>query len=231
MKRKVIMKRYKECYDNKKMVFSILKQLQNNTGSDYGDNLCKVPSRIIPSINSSENKDKSIEYILPYFGKESIICNIKSKLPEPSAYFRSPNTFLKSFLYLSNSSYYENISYPSNANQILNTYIRNIFEEHSKDNVPSNKKLVQIMMNNTSGIFDTDPDKNSFFSKFIKIILKKEKCEIIIIREKDGFFDTIPNKIPDIDVKNKDSKSVYILLLNQNGVYSPYGKSYISNKK
>ena len=168
---------------------------------------------------------------MPYFGKESIICNIKSKLPEPSAYFRSPNTFLKSFLYLSNSSYYENVSYPSNANQILNTYIRNIFEEHSKDNVPSNKKLVQIMMNNTSGIFDTDPDKNSFFSKFIKIILKKEKCEIIIIREKDGFFDTIPNKIPDIDIKNKDSKSVYILLLNQNGVYSPYGKSYISNKK
>ncbi len=34
-----------------------------------------------------------------------------------------------------------------------------------------------------------------------------------------------------MDIKNKDDKSIYILLLNQNGVYSPYGKSYICNKK
>ena len=188
------------------MSFDILRQLQYCTGSCYGDNLNMVPSRIIPislvediSGNETNNDGKInniIYYIPPRLGKEYVICNTENKLPEPSAYFRSPNTFLKSLLYLSNVNYY--------------------------------KKLIQIIMNNTGGTFDTDPDKNPFFSKFIKVILKKEKYDIIIIRANDAgyYFDTVPSKLPKLNLIS--GKPNYILLLHSNGLYSPYGKAYVS---
>jgi len=221
------------------MSFDILRQLQYCAGSCYGDNLNMVPSRIIPislveDISENDDNGNIIYYIPPRLGKEYVICNNENKLPHPSAYFRSPNTFLKSLLYLSNVNYYDNVSLPVKANTILNTYIRDIFVEQSNENIHSNKKLVQIIMNNTGGTFDTDPDKNPFFSKFIKVILKKEKCDIIIIRANDSgyYFDTVPNKLPNLNLIS--GKPNYILLLHSNGLYSPYGTAYVSsinNKK
>jgi hypothetical protein len=220
------------------MSFDILRQLQYCTGSCYGDNLNMVPSRIIPislvediSGNETNNDGKInniIYYIPPRLGKEYVICNTENKLPEPSAYFRSPNTFLKSLLYLSNVNYYDNVCLPLKADTILNAYIRDIFEEQSTENIQSYKKLIQIIMNNTGGTFDTDPDKNPFFSKFIKVILKKEKYDIIIIRANDAgyYFDTVPSKLPKLNLIS--GKPNYILLLHSNGLYSPYGKAYVS---
>ena len=216
------------------MSFNILNQLQNCTGSYYGDNLNIVPSRIIPiclpEYKNDTTNSKSynvIYYIPPNLKTEYIVCNTEKKIPEPSAYFRSPNTFMKSLLYLSNFNYYDNVSLPLKADNILNTYIRYMFDEKITENIQSNKKLIQIIMNNTGGNFDTDPDKNPFFSKFIKIVLKKENCNIIIIRsDNDGYYlDTIPNKIPELNLTN--GKISYLLLLNSNGLYSPYGKVYI----
>jgi hypothetical protein len=88
------------------MAFEILRQLQYCTGSDYGDNLNIAPSRIIPislveDINNDAD-DSVIYYVPPRLGNEYVICEPDKKLPEPSAYFRSPNTMLKSLLYLSN---------------------------------------------------------------------------------------------------------------------------------
>ena len=198
------------------MSFEIIRQLQYSSCSSYGDNLNKVPSRIIPISLEDVKEDNIIYYIPPRLGKEYIICNNKNKLPEPSAYFRSPNTFLKSLLYLSNINYYDNVSLPLKADSILNGYIRTIFEEESHENVISNKKIIQVILNNTAGTFDTDPDKNPFFSKFIKVILKKEKCNIMVVRSDDnGNF---------IDIVNKTEKPSYILLLHSNGLYSPYGR-------
>ena len=91
------------------MSFNILNQLQNCTGSYYGDNLNIVPSRIIPiclpEYKNDTTNSKSynvIYYIPPNLKTEYIVCNTEKKIPEPSAYFRSPNTFMKSLLYLSN---------------------------------------------------------------------------------------------------------------------------------
>jgi len=215
------------------MAFDILRQLQYCTGSDYGDNLNLAPSRIIPislveDISNEVNDDNVIYYIPPRLGNEYVICESDKKLPEPSAYFRSPNTFMKSLLYLSNMSYYNNAHLPVKANRILDKYLRDVFEKYStkKENI-TYKKIIQIILNNTSGDFDTDPDKNPHYSKFIKLILKEEKCNILVIRsdDKGNFLDTVPNKIPTLDIKeNKDI--YYILLQHSNGLFSPYGKAY-----
>lgn len=203
--------------------FNILKQLQYSTGSDYGDNLNLAPSRIIPT-NLVEDISEDIEekniiyYVPPRLGNEYVICEACKKLPEPSAYFRSPNTFLKSFLYLSNVSYYDNIHLPSKANSLLEKYLRDIFQKYSTSKksleVSRNKKLIQIILNNTESNFDTDPDKNPYFSKFIKIILNIN--DIIVIRADDNgnYYDTISNNV-------KDGK--YVLLQHSNGLFSPYG--------
>jgi len=214
------------------MAFNILRQLQYCTGSDYGNNLNSAPSRIIP-ISLVEDKedvkdDKIIYYIPPRLGNEYIICEHDKKLPEPSAYFRSPNTLLKSFLYLSCVEYYNNVHLPKKADTILQQYLRNVFEKYSrgKENI-TYKKIIQVILNNTDGEFDTDPDKNPYYSKFIKLLVKHEKCNIIVIRSGDNgnFLDTVPSKLPRLDVI-KSKNMYYILLQRPNGLFSPYGKAY-----
>lgn len=215
------------------MAFTILRQLQYCSGSDYGNNFNNPPSRIIPIslIEDYENKSNSpiIKYIPPRLGNEYILCENGKKLPEPSAYFKSPNTLLKSLLYISNIEYHNNVIYPKKANDILQKYLSTIFEKYTKSvkEKSSYKKLVQVILNNTNGAFDTDPNKNPYFVKFINAILKYEKCNIIIIREDDNgnFLDTVPNKIPSLDLV-KNENVYYIILQNSNGLYSPYGKAY-----
>jgi len=214
------------------MAFNILKQLQYCSGSDYGNNLNQPPSRIIPISLIDEDKesdDNTIYYLLPRLGHDCIICNNSKKLPEPSAYFKSPNTLIKSLLYISNMEYYNNAQFPIKSDSILNKYLCKIFTEYSKPKKENftYKKLVQTILNNTNGDFDTDPDKNPYFSKFINIILNYEKCNLIIIREDDNgnFLNTVPNKIPEISI-NENKNIYYVLLQNSNGLFSPYGKAY-----
>ena len=201
-------------------MFNILKQLQYCTGSDYGDNLNIIPSRIIPT-NLVEDIDEKniIYYVPPKLGNACVICDRDNKLPSPSAYFQSPNTFLKSFLYLKNVKYYDNVHLPSKANSLLEKYLEKIFRTYSQEN--TSKKLVQILLNYNSD-FDADPGKNPYFSKFLKIILKHEKCNIIVIRANKfgNYYDTVPNKILPNDNPNCP---VYVLLQHSNGSFSPYG--------
>ena len=213
------------------MAFDILRQLQYCTGSDYGDNLNMVPSRIIPislvEDNDDINDNDIIYYVPPRLGNEYVICKPDKKLPEPSAYFRSPNTLLKSFLYLSNIKYYNNVHFPLEADTILNEYLKKIFGKHSKNPEISCKKLTQVILNNTNNNFDTDPNKNPYFSKFIKFITKNEQCDIIIIRSDNNgnYIDTVPSNLPKLSLcENK--KVYYVLLQHSNGLFSPYGKAY-----
>ena len=214
------------------MTFNILRQLQYCNGSDYGDNLNIAPSRIIPIslIEDNDNNKNIISYVPPRFGNEYVICDRNKKLPEPSAYFRSPNTFLKSLLYLCNVKYYDNVHLPLKANTILEHYLKDIFEEMSKNKENTKtKKLTQIILNNSDGIFDTDPHTNPYYSDFLKILLKKEKYNILVIRSdyNGNYYDTVPTIIPSLSIKNENSEVYYILLQNSNGLFSPYGKSYI----
>lgn len=216
------------------MAFEILRQLQYCTGSDYGDNLNTTPSRIIPINLVEDNEDISddniLYYVPPRLGNEYVICETDKKLPEPSAYFRSPNTMLKSLLYLSNMDYYNNVHLPLKANRILDKYLRVIFEKYASQKESSTyKKLIQVVLNNTNGEFDTDPDKNPYYSKFMKLLLKEEKCNIIVVRSDDNgnFMDTVPSKIPLLD-KRENKNVYYILLQHSNGLFSPYGKAYKS---
>ncbi len=222
------------------MAFNIIMQLQYCTGSDYGSNLNVHPSRIIPISLVEDNEDMNdnniIYYVPPILGNEYIICEKTRKLPEPSAYFKSPNTLLKSLLYISNIEYHKNVPFPKKADSILQKYLYKIFEKYTKSKKEHStyKKLVQIILNNTGGDFDTDPDKNPHFSKFINAILKYEKCNLIIIRSDDtgNFLDTVPSKIPSLDtIKNDNDDIYYILLQNSNGLFSPYGKAYKSKKE
>ena len=218
------------------MAFNILRQLQYCTGSDYGSNLNVPPSRIIPISLVEDNEDVNdnniIYYVPPRLGNEYVICETTRKLPEPSAYFKSPNTLLKSLLYISNMDYNNNVSFPTKADSILQKYLYKIFEKYteSKKENSTYKNLVQIILNNTGGDFDTDPDKNPYFSKFITTILKHEGCKLVIVRADDtgNFLDTVPSKIPSLDT-NKSDDLYYILLQNSNGLFSPYGKAYKSN--
>lgn len=211
------------------MTFDILRQLQYCIGSDYGDNLNMPPSRIIPISLVEDNDNKNIiSYVPPRLGNEYIICERNKKLPEPSAYFRSPNTFLKSLLYLCDVKYYENVHLPLKANIILEHYLKYIFEKMSKSKENSKtKKLTQTILNNSDGIFDTDPNNNPYYSDFINILIKKEKCNIIVIRSDDNgnYYDTVPNTIPSLSIKS-DTNIYYIFLQNSNGLFSPYGKAY-----
>lgn len=215
------------------MTFNILRKLQYCTGSDYGDNLNMAPSRIIPIslVEDNDNNKNIISYVPPRLGNEYVICERNKKLPEPSAYFRSPNTFLKSLLYLCNVKYYDNVHLPLKANTILEHYLKDIFEEMSKNKENTKtKKLTQTILNNSDGIFDTDPDNNPYYSDFLKILLKREKCNILVIRSDDdgNYYDTVPNIIPSLRIKSEkeNSELYYILLQNSNGLFSPYGKAY-----
>jgi hypothetical protein len=218
------------------MTFNILRQLQYCTGSDYGDNLNMAPSRIIPIslVEDNDNNKNIISYVPPRLGNEYVICERNKKLPEPSAYFRAPNTFLKSLLYLCSVKYYDNVHLPIKANNVLEHYLKDIFEEMSKNKENTKtKKLTQIILNNSDGIFDTDPNNNPYYTDFIKILLKKQKCNIIIIRSDDygNYYDTVPNIIPSLSIKNEKEQSevYYILLQNSNGLFSPYGKAYLKD--
>ena len=220
------------------MAFTILKQLQYCSGSDYGNNMNSPPSRIIPISLIDDIKDvgdnKIIYYVPPRLGNEYIICDSKRKLPEPSAYFKYPNTLLKSLLYISNVDYHNNVQFPLKADGILQKYLFKIFEKYSEINKENStyKKLVQTILNNTNGDFDTDPDKNPYFTKFINLILKHEKCNLVIIRADNtgNFLDTVPSKIPSLNTIN-NNKMYYVLLQNSNGLFSPYGKAYKSEKE
>lgn len=211
------------------MEFPLIQELKKCTFSDYGNNFLSPPSRIIPTniLDNITEGSNLIPYITPLNSSEYIIREINKELPEPSADFNYSNTLLKSILYLSNIQYYQNVQYPKKADMIIKNYLRNLFEKYtdSKKENSKYKGFIQIVLNNINK--DLDPSKNPHFSKFITMLEKEEKCNIIIIRSNVNgtFFDTVPCDIPDLTFE-KSNKLYYILLQKANGLFSPYGLSY-----
>lgn len=202
----------------------MLKTLQKCECADYGDNLKNAPERIIPvsSMEDNEELKKVIYYVPPNLGNQYIVRDKSVKLPEPSAYFRSPNTFMKSLLYLSDSNYCDNVHLSKKADMILQKYLRNAFQNFKPSKkTHAYKKITQIILNNVNGEFDTDPDKNPHFSKFFKVLVDQGKYDIVVVRADDNgnYMDTVPSRIP-----KKIVRPLYVLLQHRNGLFSPYGK-------
>lgn len=216
----------------------LLQHLKINPYSDYGSSYRKYPSRIIPpsvnefsqesnnvESNNIESKDESesiqkkkkgkknkkfdeIIFKTPFLNKNIIYCgsiiNKNYKLPDPIAYFKPPHTLLKSFLYLSDWEF------RNGKESKLTELCHNLFLKKR-----CNKSLSKNILSNLDGKFNTDPEYNPFFKTFIQKILKN--CGLILIRsdENNNFVDKI--------IKNPKKKPIYVILLNYNQTFSPYG--------
>lgn len=214
------------------MSFDILKQLQYCTCSDYGNNLNKNPSRIIPFNLVEDNKFEEyniIQYVPQRLGNEIIVCDSSVKLPSPCAYFKDSNTFLKSFLYLTNNNYYKSIHLPLKASLIMEEYIKGLINIYTETEKKKNNKFIQYLLNNKIKDINTEPCKNKYFNKILNLLLKDNKCEIFIIRENSQgcYKDIIPKNFN----KTKKKKKCFILLQHFNGLFSPYGTYYNNLKK
>ena len=151
-----------------------------------------------------------------------------SDIINPSISFSSPHTFLKSYLYLTHVEFNKSVDYSLKSDIILKRYLK------SKVNKESEKKLIGVKATFYRKLvsdvdFDTDPDKNIYFSKFIDLILDDKKEDFIIIRcGKNGLCeDTVPYKIPRNSVtKNKRLKKYYVFLMKYDGLFAPYGMTY-----
>ena len=211
------------------MSFDILKQLQYCTCSDYGNNLNKSPSRIIPFHLADDSDESDCKFISPYvphrLGNEMIICDSSIKLPAPCAYFKGSNTFIKSFLYLTNNDYYKNVHLPLKVSLIMETYIKNLINTYTEKEKKKNNKFIQYLLNNKIKDINFEPNKNKYFNKLLNLLLKYNKCEIVVIKENSNgcFKDIIPKNF---NKSKKKNKKYYILLQHLNGLYSPYG-SYL----
>lgn len=193
--------------------FELLDFLDSSSYKSYGENLKQHPSRIIPqniSDNFIDNKNKIIKYILPCNSSNYLICDKDVKLPEPCAYFTSPNSLLKSFLYLTNEEFYENVHLPKKADDILNKYLKTLSMQHVDDR--KYKKLIQKLMN--SSIKDTDPSKNLYFKDLFELLEKKYKIEIIKCDTKFNFLQHI---------SKKTDKKKCLILQYPSGTFCPYG--------
>ena len=206
------------------MTLSIIDYLKTNSSfSSYNKHI---------GYNYEENKIEDKKNIISIKNSCNIIVNIPyslhSELPEPCIYFNYPHTFLKSYLYLTDSEYNNNAEYPLKSDIILKRYIKN------KVNKLSEKKLIGVNATFCRKLlsdvdFDTDPDKNKYFSKFIDLLLDDKKEGFIIIRcGRNGLCrDTVPYKVPRNSVtQNKRLKKYYVFLMKYDGLFAPYGVTY-----
>lgn len=213
------------------MAFEILRHLQYGSGSDCGQNLNHHPSRILP-ISYIEDEDvrgySTIQVIPPRLGSLRIYLHSSMKLPEPSAYFKGGNTFLKSYLYLTDQNFYSNCHLPKKVDDIISTSMKNICKENERKNRGKMKKLIQLLMAQTHR-YDTDPKSSPYFSEFYDILLKKEKEEVLIIKSSEvgNYRKTLPAKLPNLTLE-PTKKTCYVFLYLPDNTFSPYGRSYVN---
>jgi len=205
------------------MTLSIIDYIKKSEHSSYDEKVCDVVEK-----KSTEDK-KNIIHVKNYFNHITHISySNASELPNPSIYFSSPHTFLKSYLYLTHIEFNKSVKYPLKSDIILKRYIK------IKVNKESEKKIIGVKASFfrklvSDADFDTDPNKNVYFSKFIDLILDDKKEDFIIIRcGKNGLCkDTIPYKIPRNSVtQKKKSKKYYVFLMKYDGLFAPYGVTY-----
>lgn len=200
------------------MSFELLEALKYSTHKNHNENLNHSPSRIIP-VNICDNIKTSnitnIRYIPPRSGNEYIVCSKVTKLPEPSAYFSSPNSFVKSYLYLKNKDFYESVHLPEKMNRLLIDYLRKLSLKYQSNK--KYKKLIQKLLNNS--IPDTDPLKNDLFEILLELLEKD--CKIEVIRS-----DINENFLEYIKTNKKIQKQGLLLLQYPTGLFAPYGTLY-----
>ena len=187
---------------------------------------------IIDNKDDYDNKDyKDNKYVINIINNENIYSVpyiYNSILPNPCIYFKSPHTFLKSYLYLTNSEFAHSSKYSLKSDIMLKRYIKDKINEESKKKIIGIKaKFYRKLISDNN--FDTDPTKNIYFNKFIDLLLNDNKEDFIIVRcGKNGLCnDTIPNKIPRNSVlHNKKLKKYYVFLMKYDGLFAPYGITY-----
>jgi hypothetical protein len=210
--------------------FELLKHLQCCLGSNYSSNLNHAPCRILKSEEKEikEFKD-NIFYIPPRLGYFKISLEIGSFLPEPSAYFSPPHTFIKSYLFLSSLEFYETCYLPKKAKKLLNTFLKEIFLSVEKRKGHT-KKLIQKVMYQKNDNLDTDPEKSIYFSEIYKTLFSSEENNLILVQssKENTFLRTIPSNLPKL-TKEKTNKNCYILLQFPDKTFAPYGKIYIKD--
>lgn len=215
------------------MAFEVLRHLQYGSGSDCGQNLNHHPSRILPISYLEETKESKdlnvIQVIPPRLGCLRIILDGSVKLPEPSAYFKGANSFLRSYLYLTNKEFYENCHLPKKADEIISSFMKDLCQKHEKKNKGKTKKLIQLLMSQTHG-YDTDPSSSPYFAEFYDILLRKEKEEVVIIKSSEigNFRKTLPVKLP-VFTTEPTNKIAYIFLNLPDNTFSPYGRTFIQD--
>lgn len=199
------------------MSFELLEMLKHGPHKEHGDNLNYSPSRITPISmcdNISAERKDTIRYVPPRVGNEYIVCNKDIKLPEPSAYFSSPNSFIKSYLYLTNEEFYENIHLPEKVNRLLLDFLRKISLKYQRNR--KYKKLIQKLMNNL--IPDTDPLKNDLFEILLELVEKDCNIEVIRSNIDENYLEHIKS--------SRKRKKCYLFLQYPTGIFSPYGTLY-----
>lgn len=205
-------------------MFKVTKYLSYSKFSNYGDNLLKLPFRIISPYNNTQNEENNntnIQYKQLNGNIGKISCSTNILVPDPYCYFRGDHTFLQSLLILLDNEFMDNAHLPKKSNHIMEAYIKNMCS-HFTDNKKYNKCIQQILFN--SSLY-TGPDKNIHFRQFIQMFFEYNRCECIIIcSDKDGYFShTIPENISNI------SKTCYVILQFYTGKFAPYG--IYNNKK
>lgn len=194
--------------------YPIIAQLQYGTASAFGKNLCISPSRIVPlsqkEIPEPETGDEKsyIYYLTPRQEREFVCCKPKALLFEPSAYFRSPHTFLQSVLFLIEPRFYQVAHLPQQRRDVLLRWLKD-----KLSHLPEGKKFLQQIL---SSEVDTDPSNHSYFPILVRLLETESRSIQVVHADSEGKFKGV--------TKNKEKKKSTILLLQlPTGCYAPYG--------
>jgi hypothetical protein len=180
-------------------------------------------------IEKKRGEEKKISLIDSEMKGFEIVMGEGEKLSKPRVYFNEKNSFLKSYLYLTDMIFYENCHLPGRSNQIIDKFMKKISEELIGKSRGKGKKLMQTVINYGISNIDTDPKYSFYFSDLYDILFTKRNKHKIVVLESDEYFyhkKTIPNKIPKL-YKEKTENICYIFLYLPNGRFCPYGISYL----
>lgn len=222
------------------MSSKFLHYLVSGAAGNFGNNLLYPPSRIVPLTfqdmdDTYEENIKVLRYLTPSQEEAVIYCKPGFILPEPSAYFVEPHSFLESVLYLVLPEFYSISTQPRKKDAFLARFIRDTFDNYLKHatqkEIRPAKKLMQHLLHNEWGEYDTDPSKNQDFATFIKVISTVVSDQIIIIHsDQSGHFQsTTPETVPSVDIVESDRRFIVLCQL-PNSRFAPYGIGYLLSK-
>jgi hypothetical protein len=195
--------------------YPMINQLQYGTANAFGKNLCVAPSRIVPmsqkDIPEPDGTAPYIYYTTPRQEVEFVRCEAKALLFEPSAYFRSPHTFLQSVLYLVEPSFYQVVHLPRMRQDVLMRWLKEKLAQCPEANL-----FFQRLVSSEQNPLDTDPTCNKYFPLLMDLLEKEDVSIQVIHADREGGFKGIT------PAKTKKKKNLMLLQLST-GSYAPYG--------